>query len=175
MAWLTRPPRVPPTVPQSWSDLLTGMTADDPAARPSARGGKDPARSTNDVAAHPDRRRGRVADPRTHQADDHRTDDAPAEPAPVRSRQRRGAAWLAAAGVLAAVLIIAALRGCSARRLELQPGPAGADRVSRTGSAASGSARPAKRGAALSRKLLAVVLTLVLAAWLQGCAPSGGR
>ena len=33
----------------------------------------------------------------------------PPGPAPVRSRRPRGAAWLAAAGVLAAVLIVAVL------------------------------------------------------------------
>ena len=37
IARLTRPPRVPSTVPQGWADLLTSMTANDPAARPSAR------------------------------------------------------------------------------------------------------------------------------------------
>ena len=64
----------------------------------------------------------------------------------------------------------------SARRLERRPRTAGADHVPRTRSAASGSAGPAKRGAALSRKLLAAVLTLVLAGWLlQGCGPSGGE
>jgi hypothetical protein len=61
--------------------------------------------------------------------------------------------------------------GASGRRLERRPWTAGADHVPRTRSAASGSAGPAKRGAALSRKLLAAVLTLVLAGWLlQGCA-----
>jgi hypothetical protein len=54
----------------------------------------------------------------------------------------------------------------SARRLEPHAGPAGADRVGRSRSAASGSARPAKRGDALSRKLLTAVLTFVLAGWL---------
>ena len=36
MARLSRPPRVPSAVPQGWSELITGMTTDDPAARPSA-------------------------------------------------------------------------------------------------------------------------------------------
>jgi hypothetical protein len=66
--------------------------------------------------------------------------------------------------------------GASGRRLERRPRTAGADHVPRTRSATSGSAGPAKRGAALSRKLLAAVLTLVLAGWLlQGCGPSGGE
>jgi hypothetical protein len=65
--------------------------------------------------------------------------------------------------------------GASGRRLERRPWTAGADHVPRTRSAASGSAGPAKRGAALSRKLLAAVLTLVLAGWLLQAAPSGGE
>ena len=37
VARLSRPPRIPPTLPQSWADLLTSMTANDPAARSPAR------------------------------------------------------------------------------------------------------------------------------------------
>ena len=79
VARLSRPPRVPPTVPQSWADLLTGMTADDPAARPSAR---EVARILRELPpASPPARTvvaDESADPRTHQADDRRAEDAPA-------------------------------------------------------------------------------------------------
>jgi eukaryotic-like serine/threonine-protein kinase len=110
MARLTRPPRIPPAVPQGWSDLLTGMTSDDPAARPSAR---EVARILHNPSTMSPPARTVVADEsptrvRTKPMTVVPTMPAPG-PAPVRGRQRRGGTWLAAAGVLAAVMIIAAL------------------------------------------------------------------
>ena len=84
-------------------------------------------------------------------------------------------ARLAAAGVLAAVVIVAVLvwllrHGGS----NPSSGRQGANHVPRTRSAASGSAGPGKRGAVLTRKLLAMVLTWFLWGWLlQGCGPGG--
>ena len=79
MARLSRPPRVPPTVPQGWADLLTGMTADDPAARPSA---SEVARILHDLPTTSPLARTVAADgvghARPHQADDHPARDGPA-------------------------------------------------------------------------------------------------
>jgi eukaryotic-like serine/threonine-protein kinase len=109
VARLSRPPRVPPTVPQGWADLLTGMTADDPAARPSAgeaarilRVLSTTSRPAGTVVADESATRVRTKPVTVAQM------MPPAGPAPVRSRQR-GVAWLAAAGVVAAVLIVAVL------------------------------------------------------------------
>jgi eukaryotic-like serine/threonine-protein kinase len=107
VARLSRPPRVPPTVPQSWGDLLTGMTAADPAARPSAR---EVARILDELPTTP-LARAVVADESPTRVRTKPMTVAPMmpprEPAPVRSSRRRGTAWLTAAGVLAAVLIVA--------------------------------------------------------------------
>jgi serine/threonine protein kinase len=111
VARLSRPPRVPPTVPQSWADLLAEMTADNPAARPSAR---EVAMILHDLPATPS------PPARTAAADESATrvrtkpitvapQMPPRRPVPTRSRQRRGATWLAAAGVLAAVVTVAVL------------------------------------------------------------------
>jgi serine/threonine protein kinase len=109
VARLSRPPRVPPTVPHSWAGLLTGMTADDPVARPSAR---EVARILRDLPTSPPARTV-VADESS--ATRVRTKPMtvaprmpPPGPAPVRSHERRGA-WLAAAGVLVVVLIAGVL------------------------------------------------------------------
>jgi eukaryotic-like serine/threonine-protein kinase len=124
VARLSRPPRVPPTVLQSWADLLTDMTADDPAARPSAR---EVARILQDLPRTP-------PPARTAAADESVTTRVrtkpitvapqmpPRRPAPTRSRQRRGATWLAAAGVLAAVLIVAVLAWMLPGGSNLTPG-----------------------------------------------------
>jgi eukaryotic-like serine/threonine-protein kinase len=111
VARLSRPPRVPPTVPQSWADLLTEMTADDPAARPPAH---EVARILPDLPT--------TASPpaRTLVADESSTRVRtkpitvaprmpPPRPVPVGSRERHGAAYLAAAAVLATALIVAVL------------------------------------------------------------------
>jgi eukaryotic-like serine/threonine-protein kinase len=123
VARLSRPPRVPPSVPQSWTDLLTEMTADDPAARPSAR---EVARILPDLSAT-------SLPARTAAAEESATrvrtkpmtvapQMPPRRPAPTRSRQRRGATWLAAAGVLAAVLIVAVLVWLLPHGSNLTPG-----------------------------------------------------
>ena len=109
VARLSRPPRVSPIVPPSWADLLTSMTADDPAARPSAGevarilrelpSASLPAGALEaDDSATRVRTKPMTVAPRM----------PPPGPAPVQSR-RRGAAWLAVAGVLAAVMIVAVL------------------------------------------------------------------
>jgi serine/threonine protein kinase len=110
LARLTRPPRVPPTVPHGWFDLLTGMTTADPAARPTAG---EVARILHEPPATSPPARTLVADEAATRV---RTKPITIEPpmptassAPVRHRQRRAAAWLTAAGVFAAVMIIAAL------------------------------------------------------------------
>jgi hypothetical protein len=86
------------------------MTADDPAARPSA---SEVARILHDPPTLSQPARTVVAEESATRV---RTKPmtiplgmATPGPAPVRSRQRRGGAWLAAAGVLAAVMIIAVL------------------------------------------------------------------
>jgi hypothetical protein len=108
VARLSRPPRVPPTVPLSWTDLLTEMTADDPTARPSAR---QVARILHDLPTTPPPTRTAAADESVTRVGTKPITVAPQmpppEPATVRSRQRRGAAWLVATGVLAAVLMMA--------------------------------------------------------------------
>ena len=178
MARLTRPPRVPATVPQGWADLLTSMTANDPAARPSA---SEVARILHDLPTTSPLTRTVAADgvghARPHQADDHPARDghagACAGSKPSTPRRRLAGRGRGACGCHDRRRLGVAT---SARRLEPRLGPAGADHVPRTRSAASGSAGPAKRGAAMSRKLLAVVLTLVLAGWLlQGCGPERRR
>jgi hypothetical protein len=83
------------------------MTAADPAARPSAREvvrilgelptTSPPARTVADESSTRVRTKPMIVAPTM----------PPPEPAPVQTRQRRGVAWLAAAGVLAAVLIVA--------------------------------------------------------------------
>ena len=122
VARLSRPPRVPPTVPQSWADLLTGMTAENPAARPSAR---EVARILHDLSAT-SAARTVVADESPSRVRTKPMTIAPRMPspgpAPVRSRQRRGAAWLAAAGALAAVLILAVLVSLLPRGSNFGPG-----------------------------------------------------
>ena len=110
VARLTRPPRVPPAVPQGWSDLLTAMTTADPAARPTAG---EVARILHEAPATspPTRTLGADESP-TRVRTKPITIAAPmptASSVPIRHRQRRAAAWLTAAGVFAAVLIIAAL------------------------------------------------------------------
>ena len=109
VARLSRPPRVPPIVPPSWADLLTSMTANDPAARPSAR---EVVRILRDLPPASLPARAVVADESATRVRTKPMTVAPRMPppgpAPVRSR-RRGAAWLAAAGVLAAAMIVAAL------------------------------------------------------------------
>ena len=110
VARLSRPPRVPATVPQGWVDLLTGMTADDPASRPSAR---EVARILR-VLSTTSRPVGTVvADESATRVRTKPVTVAPRMPppgaAPVQTRQPRGAAWLAAAGVVAVVLIVAVL------------------------------------------------------------------
>jgi eukaryotic-like serine/threonine-protein kinase len=123
VARLSRPPRVPPSVPQSWTDLLTEMTADDPAARPSAR---EVARILPDLSAT-------SLPARTAAAEESATrvrtkpmtvapQMPPRRPAPTRSRQRRGATWLAAAGVLAAVVTMAVLAWMLPGGSNLTPG-----------------------------------------------------
>ena len=110
VARLSRPPRVPPTVPQGWADLLTGMTANDPAARPSAR---EVARILHDLPMMSPPARTVAADESTTRVSTKPMTIAAGirtrGPAPVRSRQRRGAAWLAAAGAVAAAVIVAVL------------------------------------------------------------------
>jgi serine/threonine protein kinase len=109
VARLSRPPRVPPTLRQSWADLLTSMTADDPAARPSAR---EVARILRELPTTSPPVGTVVADEAPTRVGTKPMTIAsipPPEPAPVRSRQPRGAAWLATAGMLAAVLIMAVL------------------------------------------------------------------
>jgi len=103
VARLSRAPRVPPTVPQIWADLLRDMTADDPAARPPAR---DVAAILHDLPASSRPTRTAAADESATRV---RTkpmtvepQPPPHRPPPVRTRQRRGV-WLAAFGVLAAV------------------------------------------------------------------------
>lgn len=126
VARLSRPPRIPPTVPQIWADLLRDMTADDPAARPPARdvstilhdlsASSPPTRSAADESATRVRTKPMTIAP---QPPAHR-------PPPVRSGQRRGV-WLAASGVLAAVLIVAVLvwllPGAGSNRTPDQPAP----------------------------------------------------
>jgi eukaryotic-like serine/threonine-protein kinase len=162
MARLSRPPRVPPSVPQSWTDPLTEMTADNPAARPVAR---EVARILRDLSATSPPARTAVADESATRVRTKPMNVAPQmrpqRPEPTRSRQR-----LIAAGVLAAVLIVAVLVWLLPRGSNVTPGQpapttsAGPDRLRQD------SARPPKRGAAVSRKLSAMVLTLVLEA---GC------
>jgi eukaryotic-like serine/threonine-protein kinase len=110
VARLSRPPRVPPTVPQSWADLLTGITAPDPAARPAAR---EVPRILHELPTTSPPARTVVADEALTRVRTKPMTVAPMMPAPgpapVRSRQRRGGAWLAAAGLLAAVLIVPVL------------------------------------------------------------------
>jgi serine/threonine protein kinase len=108
VARLSRPPRIPPTVPQSWADLLTGMTADDPAARPSTR---EVARILRELPTTSPPVGTVVADESSTRVRTKPMTIPPAMatpgPAPVRLRQRRGAVWLAVAGVLAAFMIVA--------------------------------------------------------------------
>jgi eukaryotic-like serine/threonine-protein kinase len=110
MARLVRPPRVPTTVPRGWTDLIIEMTADDPAGRPSAR---EVARILPELPATASAARTLVADdPPTRVRTKQMTlapRIPPQQPVPVRSRKRRTAAWLAAAGVLATALIVAVL------------------------------------------------------------------
>jgi serine/threonine protein kinase len=109
VARLSRPPRVPPSVPQSWADLLTGMTADDPADRPSAR---EVTRILHELPTTSPPARTVVADESSTRVRTKPMTVAPMMPppgpAPVRTRPR-DAAWLAAAGVVAAVLVVAVL------------------------------------------------------------------
>jgi eukaryotic-like serine/threonine-protein kinase len=123
VARLSRPPRVPPTVLQSWADLLTDMTADDPAARPSAR---EVARILQDLPRTPPPARTAAADESATRVRTKPMTVAPQmrpqRPAPTRSRQRLIAAGLAAAGVLAAVLIVALLVWLHPRGSNLTPG-----------------------------------------------------
>ena len=108
VARLSRPPRVPPTVPQSWADMLTGMTAADPAARPSAR---EVATILDELPTTSPLARTVVADESPTRVRTKPMTVAPMmpppKPAPVRTSRRRSTAWLTAAGVLAAVLIVA--------------------------------------------------------------------
>jgi serine/threonine protein kinase len=114
VARLSRPPRVPPALPQSWADLLTNMTANDPAARPSAR---EVARILRELPTTSPSVGTVVADESPTRVRTKPMTVAPLMPppgptpgpAPVGTSQRRGAAWLAAAGVVAAVLILAVL------------------------------------------------------------------
>jgi eukaryotic-like serine/threonine-protein kinase len=123
VARLSRPPRVPPTVLQSWTDLLTEMTADDPAARPSAR---QVARILPDLPTTPPPARTAAADESATRVRTKPMTVAPQmrpqRPAPTRSRQRFIVAGLPAAGVLVAVLIVAALVWLLPRGSNLTPG-----------------------------------------------------
>ena len=110
VARLSRPPRIPTTMPKSWADLLTHMTADDPAARPSAR---EVARilhglATTSPAARTVVVQGWTTPVRTRPITVASSLPAPG-PAPAPIRRRRSASWLAAAGMLAAILIVAVL------------------------------------------------------------------
>jgi eukaryotic-like serine/threonine-protein kinase len=110
VARLSRPPHVPTTVPQSWTDLLTEMTAYDPAARPSAC---EVARILPDLPT--------TTSPAMTLAEDEASTRVRTKPitgasrmpqpkaAPVRTPHHRGATWVAAAAVLAVVLIGAVL------------------------------------------------------------------
>jgi eukaryotic-like serine/threonine-protein kinase len=123
IARLSRPPRVPTSVPQSWTDLLTEMTADNPAARPSAR---EVARILHDLSATSPPARTAAVDESATQVRTKPMTVAPQmrsqRPAPTRSRQRVIAAGLPAAGVLAAVLIVAVLVWLLPHGSNLTPG-----------------------------------------------------
>ena len=141
IARLSRPPRVPATVGPSWSDLLTGMTAADPAGRPSARDvarilRELPTTSPPVVTVVTDESSTRVrTKPMTVAS------IPAAEPVPVRSR-RRGAAWLAAVGCCGCpdrspswcrCFRAAALAPTPAsRRRPRPPGPIGCVRICKT-------------------------------------------
>ena len=94
VARLTRPPRVPPTVPQSWADLLTAMTADNPAARPSA---SEVARILHDLPTLSQPARTVVAEESATHVRTKPITIAPRipqrGPAPVRSRRRGAPGW----------------------------------------------------------------------------------
>jgi eukaryotic-like serine/threonine-protein kinase len=109
VARLSRPPRVPTTVPQSWADLLTEITADDPADRPSAR---EVATALADLPTTASPVRTLAADESPTRVRTKPLIVAPLptqRPAPVRRSERRGAVWLAAAGVLTTALIVAVM------------------------------------------------------------------
>jgi eukaryotic-like serine/threonine-protein kinase len=101
LARLTRPPRVPPAVPQGWSDLLTGMTTADPAARPTAG---EVAGILHDPPPTSPPARTLGADQSPTRVRTKLITIAPAMPtassATIRHRQRPAAAWLTAAGCL---------------------------------------------------------------------------
>ncbi|MDP9498219.1 MAG: serine/threonine protein kinase, partial [Actinomycetota bacterium] len=105
LARLHRRPALPADLPGGWAALLERMTADDPAARPTAG---DAAAALAVLTARPDAPRSALPLAPAAQEDDGRAFpvDLPAVPAP-RTRQRRRRAGLVGALLLAPAAVLA--------------------------------------------------------------------
>jgi serine/threonine protein kinase len=134
VARLTRPPHVPAALPDGWPDLLTTMTADDPAHRPPAAevarrlhglsttpppDGDNPAGANTKTLTQPV-----VADQPTHVPTGPITatnEVVTRRSGATRGGLRRGVAWLIAAGlimVIGAIVAVSLWLGSGASSLE---------------------------------------------------------